>query len=151
MKSGVWSVSLSDSERKELAERKTECFVGYKTKLIMSFINETSDVRLSKHPFPIVDSNSTYKKIVYRRERERERERERATSTIPTFSQQLTDYEHFSPNICSIVGEKRNVAVTNVAATTMNVIAPLVMITVARLFFFFSFALSLVSDMNYEL
>ena len=70
MKSGVWSVSLSDSERKELAERKTECFVGYKTKLIMSFINETSDVRLSKHPFPIVDSNSTYKKIVYRRERE---------------------------------------------------------------------------------
>ena len=67
-------MSLSDSERKELAERKTECFVGYKTKLIMSFINETSDVRLSKHPFPIVDSNSTYKKIVYRRERERERE-----------------------------------------------------------------------------
>ena len=111
----------------------------------MSFINETSDVRLSKHPFPNVDSNSTYKKIVYRRERER------ATSTIPTFSQQLTDYEHFSPNICSIVGEKRNVAVTSVAATTMNVIAPLVMITVARLFFFFSFALSLVSDMNYEL
>ena len=149
MKSGVWSVSLSDSERKELAERKTECFVGYKTKLIMSFINETSDVRLSKHPFPIVDSNSTYKKIVYRRERERGIQR--ATSTIPTFSQQLTDYEHFSPNICSIVGEKRNVAVTNVAATTMNVIAPLVMITVARLFFFFSFALSLVSDMNYEL
>ena len=142
-------MSLSDSERKELAERKTECFVGYKTKLIMSFINETSDVRLSKHPFPIVDSNSTYKKIVYRRERERERER--ATSTIPTFSQQLTDYEHFSPNICSIVGEKRNVAVTNVAATTMNVIAPLVMITVARLFFFFSFALSLISDMNFEL
>ena len=151
MKSGVWSVSLSDSERKELAERKTECFVGYKTKLIMSFINETSDVRLNKHPFPNVDSNSTYKKIVYRRERERERERERATSTIPTFSQQFADYEHFSPNICSIVGEKRNVAVTSVAATTMNVIAPLVMITVARLFFFFSFALSLVSDMNYEL
>ena len=140
-------MSLSDSERKELAERKTECFVGYKTKLIMSFINETSDVRLSKHPFPIVDSNSTYKKIVY----SRERARERATSTIPTFSQQLTDYEHFSPNICSIVGEKRNVAVTNVAATTMNVIAPLVMITVARLFFFFSFALNLVSDRNYEL
>ena len=70
MKSGVWSVSLSDSERKELAERKTECFVGYKTKLIMSFINETSDVRLNKHPFPNVDSNSTYKKIVYSRERE---------------------------------------------------------------------------------
>ena len=67
-------MSLSDSERKELAERKTECFVGYKTKLIMSFINETSDVRLSKHPFPIVDSNSTYKKIVYRREREKKRE-----------------------------------------------------------------------------
>ena len=41
---------------------------------------------------------------------------------------------HFSPKISSIVGEKRKVAVTRVAANTMKVIAPLVMKTVARLF-----------------
>ena len=45
------------------------------------------------------------------------------------------------PKICSIVGEKRNVAVTRKAAKTRNVIAPLVMITVALLLFSFSLLL----------
>ena len=45
------------------------------------------------------------------------------------------------PKICSIVGEKRNVAVTRKAARTRNVIAPLVMITVALLLFSFSLLL----------
>ena len=43
----------------------------------------------------------------------------------------MSIYESYLPNICSIVGDMRKVAVTKVADSTMKDIAPLVMNTVA--------------------